>query len=158
LEGISGPAVELRCRRNASRDLPAPGQGASGLGAKGDVMFEGLRTVVYRMENLEQGKRWYSAVLEKEPYFDEPFYVGFNVGGYELGLVPEAPEGTGKAIDSVTYWGVPDIEAAFKRLLALGATEHEGVQDVGGDIRVASVIDPFGNVVGIIYNPHFTLE
>src|SRR5438067_1459185 len=120
-------------------------------------MFEGLRTVVYRVGDLKRGKEWYSAVLEKQPYFDEPFYVGFNVGGYELGLVPEAAEGAGKSVGSVTYWGVPDVEAAFARLLELGATVHEGVQDVGGGIKVASVLDPFGNVVGMIYNPHFSL-
>ncbi len=58
----------------------------------------------------------------------------------------------------VAYWGVDDAEAAFDRLLELGAIEHGGVQDVGDDIRVASVFDPYGNVFGVIENPHFSLE
>ena len=121
-------------------------------------MFQGLRTVIYQVGDLEQAKAWYSTVLGIEPYFDEPFYVGFNVGGFELGLQPDAA-GLSRAGDSViTYWGVSQIETAFKRLLELGATVHEEIQDVGGDIRVASVMDPFGNIVGIIENPHFSLE
>lgn len=121
-------------------------------------MFQGLRTVIYQVGDLEQAKAWYSTVLGVKPYFDEPFYVGFNVGGFELGLQPGAA-GLSRASDSViTYWGVSQIETAFKRLLELGATVQAEIQDVGGDIRVASVIDPFGNIVGIIENPHFSLE
>jgi predicted enzyme related to lactoylglutathione lyase len=123
-------------------------------------MLQGLRTVVYHVSDLDKAKAWYSAVLNQEPYFDEPFYVGFNVGGFELGLVPaEGAPGSseGKATGVVTYWGVPNVDAAFARLLSQGATEHEAVQDVGGGIRVASVYDPFGNVVGVIENPHFSV-
>ncbi len=120
-------------------------------------MFQGLRTVICQVGDLEQAKTWYSTVLGIKPYFDEPFYVGFNVGGFELGLQPDAA-GLSKAGNSViTYWGVSQIEATFKRLLELGATVHAEIQDVGGDIRVASVMDPFGNIVGIIENPHFSL-
>jgi predicted enzyme related to lactoylglutathione lyase len=121
-------------------------------------MFEGLRTVVYCARDLERAKAWYSTVLGMQPYFDEPFYVGFNVGGYELGLNPDVPEDQGPVSGAVTYWGVKDVEAAFARLLSLGATEHGGVQDVGEGIRLASVVDPFGNIVGIIENPHFSLK
>jgi catechol 2,3-dioxygenase-like lactoylglutathione lyase family enzyme len=70
-------------------------------------MFQGLRTAIYHVDDLDKAKAWYSAVLGKQPYFDQPFYVGFNVG--------------------------------------------EG-------IRVATVLDPFGNVFGIIENPHFKIE
>ena len=122
-------------------------------------MFQGLRTVAYHVGDLGQAKDWYRAVLDQEPYFDEPFYVGFNVGGYELGLVPtEEADNEGKAIGAVSYWGVPNVDDAFARLLAHGATLHEAIQDVGGDIRVAAVFDPFGNIVGIIENPHFSLD
>ena len=58
----------------------------------------------------------------------------------------------------VAYWGVDDADAAFGRLLELGATEHNGVQDVGDGVRVATVLDPYGNVLGVIENPHFSLE
>ena len=79
--------------------------------------------------------------------------MGFRVGGFELGLSPDAgPEG----LCSVgAYWGVKDIAAAHARLLELGAAPRTEIQDVGEGIRVADVLDPWGNVVGIIENPHF---
>ncbi|MGD9597257.1 MAG: VOC family protein [Steroidobacteraceae bacterium] len=112
----------------------------------------GLRTVVYHTPDLAAAKRWYSRVLEREPYFDQPFYVGYEVGGFELGLVPDAAPGPG---GSVAYWGVPDAAAELERLEALGATVREPVQDVGEGIKVATVADPFGNSFGVIENPHF---
>ena len=117
-------------------------------------MFLGLRTVIYSAPDLERAKAWYTSVLGIEPYFDEPYYVGFNVGGYELGLDPNAkdPHGPG---GSTAYWGVADLDAAVARVLGLGAASVTPVQDVGGDIRVATVADPAGNVIGLIENPHF---
>jgi predicted enzyme related to lactoylglutathione lyase len=117
----------------------------------------GLRTALYRVSDLEKAKAWYSEVLGIEPYFDQPFYVGFNVGGYELGLDPDLTDGAPGPGGTVIYWGVEDADAAFARLLALGAKEHRGVQEVGEGIRVATVADPFGNLFGIIENPHFAL-
>ena len=119
--------------------------------------FHGLRTVIYHAPDLDKGKAWYSSVLGIEPYFDQPFYVGYSVGGYELALDPDASATPGGNAGSVTYWGVSDAQVAFDRLIALGATERSGVQDVGDSIRVATVFDPFGNIFGIIQNPHFTL-
>ncbi len=117
-------------------------------------MLEGLRTVVYAVADLDAAKAWYTGLLGQEPYFDEPFYVGFNVGGYELGLMPA--EG-GTDTSSITYWGVPDADAAYASLLARGASPKVPVEDVGGGIRLGAVTDPFGTVLGVIYNPHFTL-
>ncbi|HUG28703.1 MAG TPA: VOC family protein, partial [Gemmatimonadales bacterium] len=77
------------------------------------------------------------------------------VGGFELGLLPDAPPG---AVGSVAYWGVPDAAAEYERLLGLGATPHETVKEVGGGIKVATVLDPFGNLFGVIENPHFRPE
>ena len=121
-------------------------------------MFLGLRTVIYQVSDLEQAKAWYSKALGIEPYFDEPFYVGFSVGGYELGLDPDAANASAGSSGVVAYWGVEDAEASLQRLLELGAKKHGDVQQVGGDIRVATVLDPFGNIFGIIENPHFSLE
>lgn len=122
-------------------------------------MFEGLRTVIYHVSDMNAAKAWYAGLLGKAPYFEEPYYIGFNVGGFELGLQPiEAEDTAPKSVGVVTYWGVPDAAAAMVRLLAAGATEHEGVQDVGDGILVGSVIDPFGNVVGIIQNLHFQIQ
>lgn len=119
--------------------------------------FLGLRTVVYKVPNLKEAKIWYSKVFETEPYFDELFYVGFNIGGYELGLLPEEKTSTNKTNGVVTYWGVEDINFSFNFMLKKGAIEVEKPTNVGGDLMTASVIDPWGNKIGIIYNPHFKL-
>ena len=119
-------------------------------------MFAGLRTQFFYVTDLDQAKAWWSARLGVAPYFDQPFYVGFNVGGYELGLAPANPDDP-KEKGSVTYWGVTDIESAFRTLLDAGSTGHHPITDVGEGIRVAAVLDPMGNVVGIIENPHFSL-
>lgn len=120
-----------------------------------DSHFLGLRTVIYHAPDLEKAKGWYAQALGIEPYFDQPFYVGFNVGGYELGLDPDASSTPGGNAGSVAYWGVGNADEAFKRLISLGATERSAVQEVGDGIKVATVLDPFGNILGIIENPHF---
>jgi predicted enzyme related to lactoylglutathione lyase len=118
-------------------------------------MIQGIRTVSYPTPDLAKGKEWYSRVLERDPYFDEPFYVGFSVGGFELGLIPDGvPSDSGSHV----YWGVASVETELNRLQMLGATVFEKITDVGGGIKVASVLDPFGNRFGIIENPHFKLE
>jgi len=121
--------------------------------------FQGLRTVLYHAaaSELEKAKAWYSSVLGIQPYFDQPFYVGYNVGGYELGLNPDANDVPGGNGGTVTYWGVANAQAAFDRLISLGAEERSAPQEVGEGIRVATVFDPFGNIFGIIENPHFQL-
>ena len=116
--------------------------------------FRGLYTVLYHAPDIAKAKAWYSSVLGIAPYFDEPFYVGFSVSGYELGLNPAMSGGAGS---SVAYWGVADVSSAVARLLSLGATVHSAVQDVGDGIKVATVCDPFGNIFGVIENPHFKL-
>jgi catechol 2,3-dioxygenase-like lactoylglutathione lyase family enzyme len=115
-------------------------------------MILGLRTVLYPVAHLDVAKRWYAEMLGQPPYFDEPFYVGFAVGGFELGLLPDGQPGTD---GPQPLWGVADIAAAFARLLELGAAELEPVTDVGGGIKVAAVRDPFGNRLGLIENPLF---
>src|SRR5262245_14808640 len=121
-------------------------------------MFQGLRSVIYHAPDLQRAKEWYARALGVQPYFDQPFYVGFNVAGYELGLDPDPSSATGAGNSATAHWGVADVAAALARLVELGATERMAVQDVGGGIRLASVIDPFGNLFGIIENPHFSLE
>jgi predicted enzyme related to lactoylglutathione lyase len=125
--------------------------------AKEQKMFLGLRTATYDVKDLAKAKAWYGAVLGIQPYFDEPYYVGFNVGGYELGLVPNEAVGPQRLPAGLAYWGVRDAHAAYKRLLELGATPQAEVQDVGDGILVGAVHDPFGNVLGVIQNPHFKL-
>ncbi|MBD3884184.1 VOC family protein [Phormidium tenue FACHB-886] len=120
-------------------------------------MLLGLRTVIYHVDDLSQAKEWYIQILGYPPYFDEPFYVGFNVGGYELGLNPDLSKST-QGGSTFAYWGVEDAHEAHRRLLDLGAKPHTDIQDVGDQILVATVTDPWGNIFGIIENPHFKLE
>lgn len=120
-------------------------------------MFQGLRTVIYNVDDLERAKEWYAKALGVKPYFDQPFYVGFNIGGFELGLDPDMT-GVTRGSNAIAYWGVKDAAASYKRLLDLGAKKHREVQDVGSNIKVATVTDPFGNIFGIIENPHFKFE
>ena len=115
-------------------------------------MILGLRTAIYPVADLAAAKRWYIEVLGQAPYFDQPFYVGFEVGGFELGLLPD---GQSNVEGTRALWGVADIDTAFARMLALGATPIEPVTEVGEGIKVASVRDPFGNRFGLIQNPLF---
>ena len=129
-------------------------------------MFQGLRTAIYHVDDIAAAKQWYSTLLGFPPYFDEPFYVGFNVGGFELGLQPREPSpaaqpaATDPAVRPtvVAYWGVADAGAALSHALSLGARLREDVQDVGDGILVATILDPSGNPFGIIQNPHFSLK
>lgn len=117
-------------------------------------MFLGLRTVIHPAPDLPAAKEWFTAALGVEPYFDEPFYVGYSVGGYELGLDPDADVTEG----AVAYWGVPEADAAMARLLDAGASERLAVREVGDGIRVGRVTLPGGTgTLGIIENPHFAV-
>lgn len=117
----------------------------------------GLRTAIYKVSDLAKAKEWYSKAFQATPYFDEVFYVGFNIAGYELGLHPEEKPVHQKEESVMTYWGVEDVETEYKRFLSLGATVHQAPQNVGGEIMVAEVKDPWGNIIGLIYNPEFKL-
>ena len=115
-------------------------------------MILGLRTVVYPVTNMADATAWYQRVLERDPYFNEPYYVGFEVGGFELGLVPDGVPG---AAGATAYWGTADIVAEVQRLRELGALAESAVTEVGGGISVATLKDPYGNLFGVIHNPHF---
>jgi lactoylglutathione lyase len=119
--------------------------------------FLGLRTSIYKVADLAKAKDRYSCVLQIQPYFDEPYYVGFNVAGYELGLQPDDNAAARAGEGVVTYWGVTNVQSTDQTLLQLGAAPHEAPTEAGGGIAVATVKDPWGNPFGIIYNPHFQL-
>ncbi len=123
-----------------------------------EKLFLGLRTAVYKTNELTKAKKWYSKAFDTSPYFDEDFYVGFTIGGYELGLLPETEPPSRKTDSVIAYWGVDDINKTFSHLIECGAVTHEEPTNVGGDLMAASVIDPWGNVIGIIYNSSFKLE
>ena len=120
-------------------------------------MVLGLRTAIYHVPDLHAAKAWYAAAFEAQPYFEEPFYVGFNIGGYELGLDPDMSVGKAGAGGVVAFWGAKDVDQAVRHFVQCGATVRAAVQDVGGGIKVATVSDPFGNLIGLIENPNFQL-
>ncbi len=118
----------------------------------------GLRTVIYKVAELKKAKEWYSKAFKTKPYFDEPFYVGFNIGGYELGLLAEEEPVSEKPESVLAYWGVEDIEREYSSVIKLGAVEAEKPHNVGGEIVVGTVKDPWKNIIGLIYNPGFKLN
>lgn len=115
----------------------------------------GLATVIYPVPDLDRAKTWYAEAFGKQPYFDQPFYVGFEIAGYELGLIPD--EGRPGPDGGVAYWRVPEIGAAVEQFTRAGAAVVSEAKDVGDGIKVATVADPFGNSIGLIENPHFSL-
>jgi hypothetical protein len=115
------------------------------------ISLEGLRTVIYPSPDLDAAKRWWTDYLGKSPYFDEPFYIGFEVGGYELGLLPTGDPADG----ALTYWGVADVAEAMAAAIGAGATEHTPAAEVGDGIVTGTVRTPSGAILGLIYNPHF---
>jgi predicted enzyme related to lactoylglutathione lyase len=117
----------------------------------------GLRTVGYEVSNLATAVEWYSNAFGVKPYIESPEYVGFNIQGYELGLMPESDSPI-KGNNVLAYWGVENIDIEVSRLFKLGAEIHTPIIEVGGGIRLCTLKDPFGNILGIIVNPIFTLE
>ncbi|MGI5271759.1 VOC family protein [Nonomuraea sp. CA-218870] len=127
-------------------------------------MLRGLANISYWADDLEAAKRWYTELLGVEPYFHRNGpdgrlgYTEFRVGDHqdEIGLIdaawrPHGPERGGV----VAYWHVDDVRAAYERLLALGAEKHQGIVERGEGFVTASVVDPFGNIIGVMYNPHY---
>ena len=112
-------------------------------------MFKKLRTVIYKVNDLPAAKAWYIKTTGKHPYFDQPFYVGFDIGGCELGLDPDMSD-TVPGNQAVSYWAVDHLAEVLTTLSETGARIAQPRTNVGGNIHVAIVIDPFGNHVGLI--------
>lgn len=123
-------------------------------------MLKGFATVSYYAADLEAAASWYTEVLGIEPYFNKPGYIEFRVGDYqhELGIIDAkyAPPGAvGSPAGEIIQWHVDDIEASLARLVSLGATVYQPVIERGSGFVTAVVVDPFGNLLGIMYNPHY---
>ncbi|MGH3646974.1 MAG: VOC family protein [Micromonosporaceae bacterium] len=123
--------------------------------------LRGLCTISFYAADHEAAKRWYTELLGVEPYFQRPGYVEFRIGDYqhELGIIDSAyapPGATDGPAGAVAHWHVEDLQGMFDKLLALGAKEHQPPKSWGdAGFATASVVDPFGNVLGIMYNPHY---
>jgi predicted enzyme related to lactoylglutathione lyase len=122
-------------------------------------MLKGFATSAYYAADLEAAEAWYSKVLGIDAYFHVPGYVEFRVGPYEaeLGIIDAeyAPEGGNVAGGGYIQWAVDDVAATLARLLELGATLYQPVIERGGGFNTAVVVDPFGNLLGFMENPHF---
>lgn len=123
-------------------------------------MLQGMATQNFFATDLDAAREWYTALFGAEPYFvREGGYIEWRLGPREdeFGIVAAAyaPHPTGTPSGSITYWAVDDVAAAFDDLLARGATAHAAVREQGQGFVTASVVDPFGNVLGIMENVHF---
>ncbi|MBN1532433.1 MAG: VOC family protein [Spirochaetes bacterium] len=117
--------------------------------------LRGLTTMRFHASDLEGATQWYRRLLGIDPYHRRSEYVEFRIGDYshELGILDSRYAPSPGSV--VTYWHVDDLAAARDRLLALGAREYEPPRDYGRGFIGASVIDPFGNILGIMQNPHY---
>jgi predicted enzyme related to lactoylglutathione lyase len=116
--------------------------------------FLGLRTLIYPTQNIDASKKWWQDFFGFAPYYDEPYYVGFQVGGYEVGLNP----GADMALGPVTYMGVDSIAEGLVRAEAHGCTVVSGIEDVGEGIAITHLLSPTGERFGLIVNPHFSVD
>ncbi|MFF3864043.1 VOC family protein [Streptomyces sp. NPDC002209] len=123
-------------------------------------MLRGLTTVSFWAADLDAAKAWYTELLGTGPYFERPGYAEFRLGDYqhELGLIDRryAPAGApAEPGGAVVYWHVDDVDATLERLLSMGAAPYEPPTERGPGFVTASVVDPFGNVLGFMYNAHY---
>ena len=132
-------------------------------------MLRGLTTVAYQSADLDAAKQWYTNVLGIEPYFNRTEYVEFRVGDYEheLGILDSqflpdlgtdqggSDHQAGTPGGAIVYWHVDDAQASYDRLIELGAAPHQPPRNFGENFVGAAVVDPFGNILGIMQNPHY---
>lgn len=116
-----------------------------------DSSTEGIKTVLHPVSDLAAAKAVYTALLGVPPQVDEPYYVGFDAEGQQIGLVPSG--GPQSMAAPVAYWHVPDIEAKLAEVTAAGATVKDPPRNVGGGRLVATITDPDGNVLGLLQDP-----
>ena len=127
------------------------------------INLRGLSTISFYANDLERAKKWYSEILGKEPYFNVPGYAEFRLGDYqhELGIIDGkfAPKGASKEIGgAIAYWHVDNLQETLDLLVLKGAKLYEPVTDRSGGkmaFVTASIIDPFGNILGIMTNKHY---
>ncbi len=125
-------------------------------------MLRGFATVSYYAADLDAATDWYAEVLGIQPYYTRPGYHEFRVGDYEheLGIIdaayrPAASAGASGTTGEIIYWAVDDVRAAYERLLALGAVSYEPPIERGPGFVTAAVVDPFGNILGVMFNQHY---
>jgi len=117
-------------------------------------MLKGVETVIYYTKDLKAATKWYKETFNLKPNHESSHYVGFTVCGYELGLHPlDANDALPEGKHQTAYWTVADLKESLLHLTKNGAKIHHDIMDVGGGVQFAEVLDPFGNIFGIIQNP-----
>lgn len=129
------------------------------------AILRGVATISFWAADMEAAKKWYTELLGIAPYFERPVegppaYIEFRLGDYqhELGIIHTnyAPKGaTAGPNGAVVYWHVDDVATTLEKVMALGATEYEPLTNREAGFITASVVDPFGNILGLMYNPHY---
>jgi len=127
--------------------------------------LKGLATVSFFADNLQEAKKWYTEFLGIDPYYifpdkENPAYIEFRIGDFEheLGIIDKKYQpklASDKIGGTVVFWHVDDIKKTFEKLVKMGATEYEKITEREDGFITASVVDPFGNILGIMYNPHY---
>jgi len=127
--------------------------------------LRGLATVSFFTDNLQEAKKWYTEFLGIDPYYifpdkENPAYIEFRIGDFEheLGIIDKKYQpklASDKIGGTVVFWHVDDIKKTFEKLVKMGATEYEKITEREDGFITASVVDPFGNILGIMYNPHY---
>jgi predicted enzyme related to lactoylglutathione lyase len=131
---------------------------------KGQTL-RGMATVNFWADDIKEARKWYNELLNIEPYFERPdsanpSYLEYSFGDFqaELGIIDRkfAPQGTSRGTcGAVLFWHVDDVEGTLKRLLSMGCKEYEKLTPREEGFITASVIDPFGNILGVMHNPHY---
>jgi predicted enzyme related to lactoylglutathione lyase len=122
--------------------------------------FRGFATLSFFAADHDAAKRWYADLFGIEPYFERPGYAEFRVGDHEdeIGIIDSryAPHDTATTpAGAFMYWHVDDLEGTLARLTSMGATPLQPITERGHGFVTATVTDPFGNIVGIMHNPHY---
>ena len=115
--------------------------------------LRGLRTVIHPSIDLAADKESWTDLLGQQPHFNQPFYMGFNVGGYDFALLPGAEPSDG----ALVYWGVEDVAPAVEAPIERGSVEHTPIADVGDDTCYCYVLTPAGTILRLTYNPNFRI-
>lgn len=123
------------------------------------MSLKGIATINFTTADLEKAEKWYSEFLEIKPYFKTKGYIEFRIGAYqqELGIVDSKflPNNVSEPSGAIVYWHVDEINLVIEKLKSMGAKVHQPITDRSNGFFTASVIDPFGNILGIMTNPHF---
>lgn len=124
------------------------------------ILLRGFATISFYAKDHDAAKKWYSELLGIQPYFEVPGYFEFRIGDYqhELGIIDScyAPDGSQtNPGGAVIFWHVDDLKATFEKLISMGAKEYQPITDRTEGFKTAAVLDPFGNILGIMYNPHY---